>query len=97
MFAIQDGVLVTAADGVLEGVTRRLVLALARGRGIETLLERVPLARFRTVSEAFLTSSTRGLVPVVRVEQETLGDGPGPVTRALMSDYAVLEARASSP
>jgi branched-chain amino acid aminotransferase len=81
--------------GLLEGITRRHVIALARRMGLsvdEVSLWPVDLAR---AEEAFITSSVRGIVPVVRVhlggeakEPAIIGAGtPGPVTRRLSEVY----------
>jgi branched-chain amino acid aminotransferase len=85
--------------GILEGVTRAHVIALARGQSLR-VVERAPtVAELARADEAFVTSSIREIVPVVRVfdrragHPETrrgivVGDGaPGPVTRALLSAF----------
>lgn len=89
VFAVLGGVLVTppVGSGVLDGTTRRVVLALAREHGLaaeETLL---PLESLRGASEAFVTSTLRELVPVARVDGGRLGRVPGPVTRRLHEAY----------
>jgi branched-subunit amino acid aminotransferase/4-amino-4-deoxychorismate lyase len=46
------------------------------------------LEHFAAVSEAFITSSSRGIVPVVRIDNVTIGQGrPGPITKELMTAY----------
>ena len=90
-FGVLDGCLRTAGAGVLAGVTRGVVLTLAREAGLETVPEAVPLAQVPRLSEAFLTSSSRGVVPIVRVDDHVIGTGaPGPVTQRL---GALYEAR----
>jgi len=50
------------------------------------------------LEEAFLTSSTRGIVPVVTVDGIQIADGiPGPKTRALIKAYDVLTQRSAQP
>jgi branched-chain amino acid aminotransferase len=74
--------------GLLEGITRRSVIALLRVAGVA--VDEVPLwpVDLRGADEAFLTSSVRGVVPVTRVEGHPLGDGrPGPMTRRVMALY----------
>lgn len=88
-FGVLEGRLHTAGLGVLAGVTRRVVLDLAHQAGLEVALTAIPLAQVPRLSEAFLTSSSRGVVPVVRVDETTVGDGaPGPITRHLIDLYA---------
>ncbi len=91
-FYVQDGVLGTARRGVLLGVTRRSVLRLARRLGLPVCYRpgRVEAA----FDEAFLTSSSRGVVPVVQIDDQPVGDGRvGAWTRRLGEAYqaAVLE------
>lgn len=96
-FAVLESVLCTPEDGVLEGVTRRVVLELAEARGLRIRLGTLELDELGDASEAFLTSSSRHLVPVVAVGGAAIGDGrPGPVTRDLVrayDEYAQREAR----
>ncbi len=70
------------------GVTRGFVLELAARldlRAEECVLREDDLP---SMQEAFLTSTTREIVPVVRIGTHTIGDGtPGPVTRRLMAAF----------
>lgn len=96
-FAVRGDLLLTAGGGVLEGITRAIVLELALQRGMR--IERTPPASAEagSWSEAFLTSSTRGVVPIVSFGGTRIGTGqPGPHTRALLeayNRYAEREAR----
>ena len=79
-----EGVLVTPADQVLHGVTRKHVLALARQAGIRTEERDLALSELPTAAEAFLTSTIKGVLPVVQIDDIRIGDGrPGPVSRGL--------------
>ena len=84
--AVMRGTLVTAREGVLAGVTRRLVLELARGLGLPSE-ERPPRrGEIAQLDEAFLTSCSREVVPIARIGDHVVGP-PGPVTRALLAAY----------
>jgi branched-chain amino acid aminotransferase len=92
-FAIRAGVLRTEEDRALAGVTRSLAIEAA-----EPLLpvERLAVRRdeLLLVEEAFLTSVSRELLPVVRIDERPVGDGcVGPVTRAIMRAFAALVER----
>jgi branched-chain amino acid aminotransferase len=64
------------ADGsILPGITRRVVIDRARGMGFDVLETRLTLSDLRTAKAAFLTSSTRNVVPVVRVDDIVIGSG----------------------
>jgi len=91
VFAVVRGELHTPGlqVGILAGVTRGQVLALARAEGI-ACHEADFLApdELRAADEVFLTSAGRGVLPVVSVDGRPVADGrPGPVTRRLMRSY----------
>jgi len=80
------GRLATAPEGprILSGVTRALVLELAHKEGIPVEERFVPVDELRQADEVFLCGTTIEVLPVVRVDQRTIGTGaPGPVTRRL--------------
>ncbi len=86
-FALREGAVYTAGGGVLEGVTRGLVIELA-ARMFPVRLESVRRDEIALLSEAFITSSSREIVPVVAVDGRQIGDGrPGPITRRLLEAY----------
>jgi branched-subunit amino acid aminotransferase/4-amino-4-deoxychorismate lyase len=86
--AVRGGRLHMSGDDALQGVTQRIVADLAGGIGLECVREPLRCAELGEVDEAFLTSSSRGLVPVVAVEGERIGTGaPGPWTRRLTEAY----------
>ena len=87
-FGILAGAVHTAGEGVLSGVTRGVALRLADQEAIPVVLQPVCLDDLGHLDEAFLTSSSRGIVPVVRIGERVVGDGgPGPLTRRLMQAY----------
>jgi branched-chain amino acid aminotransferase len=84
-FICKDGKIITAPLGkVLGGVTRNIVIELARGDGF-TVEERCPgVSELATCDEAFLTSSWKEVMPVVRVGKTVIANGkPGPVAAHL--------------
>lgn len=88
-----DGALLThpADNAVLAGVTRANVLALAREIGLEVGERPFTLGELLRAREVFLTGTTMMVMPVVQVDDHTIGDGhPGPVTRRLRSLYQEL-------
>ncbi len=73
---------------VLGGVTRELVLRLARRAGLEVREEPVAAALLGRASEVLITASTIEVVPVVRLDDRPVGSGvPGPVARRLQVLY----------
>lgn len=96
-FAVREGILHTEDERILPGITRGIVLELARG-----LLPRatgaVRLDQVPELSEAFLTSVSRGILPVVRIDGTPVGDGkPGAVTRELSHRLDALVEREAEP
>lgn len=97
-YAVRDGVLETAAAGVLEGITRRAVLELAESLGIPIRFEPPPLAERDTWEEALLSSSLRHVLPITAIEGRPVAHGvPGPVTRRLMAAFEDLAHREARP
>ena len=87
-WAVRDGVVYTAGEGVLEGITRRILLELAAELAIPVKLEAVHLDDIPTLDEAALSGSSRALLPVVEINGQKIGDGhPGPISRQLLSRY----------
>jgi D-alanine transaminase len=90
-----DGRLVTRHLGseILHGVTRRTILAIAAEEGIA--LEERPFSvdEAKAAAEAFVTSATSFVTPVVRIDEAVIADGtPGPLSCRLLAwyrDYAI--------
>ena len=93
-----DGVVVTRHLGreILHGITRAVVLKLARERQIAIEERPFTVEEAKDAAEAFITSASTFVLPVVGIDGETVGDGtPGPVTRRLREIY-VETARAGA-
>jgi len=87
---VKDHGLVTPPAGplLLPGVTRKVVLGLAREAGVAVKEQAVTEAELHAAEEVFLTGTTIEVLPVVRVNGQTIGTGfPGPVTRLLMTRF----------
>jgi branched-chain amino acid aminotransferase len=80
-----DGVLRTPPEhGVLLGVTRRSVIALAEAEGRKVLEEPLRPEALFAASEAFLTGTSAGVWPIASVDERAIGAAcPGPVTETL--------------
>lgn len=90
--------LVCAGEGVLEGITLKVLLHLAPALGLAVRSECLPRSELARVDECLLSSSIRGPVPIVTVESQPIGDGRvGPVTRALIEAYYAFAAREARP
>jgi branched-chain amino acid aminotransferase len=96
VFAVVDGGLLTppTREGLLAGVTRSVVLEVAATRGIPVEERPLLLDELLRADEAFLTATTREVVPLVGIDDQQVGDGtPGPVTKILQVAYREEVAR----
>ncbi len=96
VFVCLNKVIVTPAvtQGILPGITREVVLQLAKNTGFSATEREVHDEELINADEVFLTSSLRGLVPVVKVGEHMLGQGtPGLITRQLMKAYEQAPSR----
>ena len=88
VFVVGGGVVATPATGVLDGITRRTVIDLAREQGLEVREAAVPADAVRRADEVLITSTAGGVLPVTTVDGAAVGRGNvGPVTRALRDAY----------
>ena len=90
IFLVRDGELYTppASMGILEGITRNLVMELARNRGIA--VHEVGLIRHDLciADECFGTGTAAEIVPITKIDGRDVGDGfPGPITAQLSQDF----------
>jgi branched-chain amino acid aminotransferase len=90
LFIVKDGVARTPAldAGLLAGITRAFVFELGARRGVSVEEAALKDEDLFAADEAFFTSTTKELMPIVRVDDRIIGSGaPGPVTRTLLAEY----------
>lgn len=90
LFVVIDGVLVTPElqPGILAGITREVIIDIARDNGIPTDERRIPESELRSADEIWIASSMREVLPLATLDGEPVGaagqrEQPGPVWRAL--------------
>jgi branched-chain amino acid aminotransferase len=97
LFFVRGGTVYTPSleCGILSGITRSIVLDVARRHGIKLEQGQFPAEQLRTADEAFITSTTKDLVPVKTVDGVALKSAPGSVTRRLAQHFSdhVQESR----
>ncbi len=87
----RDGTIITPAKGVLQGITRKHVITLAREE-FEIVLRPLAIEELHQASEAFITSTIKRIAPVVQIDDIPIGNGqPGPVARHLLQKLVALE------
>lgn len=88
VFIVKDGVIATPDANILKGITRNVVIELAReSHSVEECP--ISLEEFFDADEVFITSSFKDIVPIVSVDARIIGSGkPGPITHDLMARFA---------
>jgi len=87
IFVRQGDRLLTPRQGMLDGMTRRTVLELCADLGIAVEQTEVSLDALRGAQEVFLTTTAGGVLPVSRVDDVAIQNGPGAYTRRLHEAY----------
>jgi branched-chain amino acid aminotransferase len=84
--------------GVLDGITRAVVMDLARAEGMEVAEEMFRLPAVYNADECFLTGTAAEVVPVTEVDGRKIGTGqPGPFTRLLRDRFAAYAREEGTP
>lgn len=87
-FFIRNNCLYTADEGVLHGIIRDIALNCARKNNISIGFSLLNENEIHTIDEAFITSASRGVLPVVKIDKTIIGNGlPGKITAILMQQY----------
>ena len=91
LFVVKNGVLITPAitDNILEGITRRRLMEIAREKlGIEVVERSIDRTELYAAEEVFLCGTGAQISPVIEIDRRTVGAGkPGPVTKELSRTY----------
>jgi branched-chain amino acid aminotransferase len=90
LFVVKNGAALTPPldAGLLPGITRAFLFEVGADRGIPVREQVLRDEDLLGADEAFFTSTTRELVPIVKVDDQTIGAGkPGPVTHALLDGF----------
>ncbi len=84
-FAVKGDEIWTNEEGVLSGITRSLVLDEAVRIELPVNFRSITITEIPDLEEAFITSSSRGILPVKQIDRILIGSGqPGPITKRLM-------------
>jgi branched-chain amino acid aminotransferase len=87
----EDDTVVTPSSNILYGITRKNVLELA-GRRYKTEVRNITMQEVLLAKEAFLTSTTKRILPIVKIDDTVIGSGePGSTTLRLLQDLIALE------
>lgn len=100
IFWVKNDVLVTPPVhiGILEGVTRNSVIALARDNGMQVEERVFTRHDLYIADECFLTGTAAEVIPVVTIDRRTIGDGrPGKVTQKLIAAFRQMANNTGTP
>lgn len=87
-FAVINDKLITPKEKILFGITRKLVINLAKKLKIDFEEKNLYLSQIKSFSEAFITASNKEIMPVVKIDDQIIGEGkPGKITRQLMKEF----------
>lgn len=93
-YGVKGGVVWTAGEGVLEGITRRIILSLLPELDIPLRLQAIHVDEIPRLDEAAISGSSRALLPVVRIGGQRVSNGrPGPVCRRILKAYNLFVAQ----
>lgn len=93
-YGVIDNKIWTARYGILLGVTRKQILRICRNNEIDIVYRPLRIAELQLATEAFLTSSSRGVVPIIQIDNMKIGTGiPGPVVKLLQDRYNEFTAK----
>lgn len=85
---VKDGILYTPQRGVLEGVTRRSVIDVARTKGLEINVETVPVQMVYDADEIFMCTTAGGIMPITSLDGKAVNGGSvGPITKSIWDGY----------
>lgn len=94
VFVVHGGTVTTAplSPHILPGVSRALLIDVLEGNGVTVLEAPLPQARLRDADEVWLTSSTRDLVAVTRLDGVTVGSGESPLAERAYREFQLYKA-----
>lgn len=99
IFAVRNGVITTppSADSILPGITRDVVITLARDLGFEVREETLPRESLYIADEVFFTGTAAEISPIRSIDKITIGSGTrGPITAAIQRRFFdVINGRAA--
>lgn len=90
IFVVRKNVVYTPPleAGILEGITRNVVIEIAKNLGLEVREENLTIYDLYTADEIFLTGTAAEITPVVKVDGRSIGNGePGPVFKKILEEY----------
>lgn len=93
IFVVKDGTLITPEQNILKGITRSIVMDIFRSEGLPFHTRQIKTNELMSADEIFITSTTKLVMPVVRINKHTVNGGkPGPLSLKISEKYKDLLA-----
>ena len=87
-YGVRDSTIYTACEGILPGISRSIILEEAKKESIRLVSRPVLLEEIGKLDESFITSTSRAVLPVHKIDNLLIGAGePGPITKMLSVSY----------
>ena len=97
LFVVRGERLITPREGVLKGITRQVVMEIATN-DFEVVEHPIHYHELSLIDEAFLTSTTKEILPVVQIDEHVIGTGkPGPKTQRIIELFNAYVQSVSNP
>ena len=94
IFCLTDNEIWTADKDVLPGITRSAILQILKKLDIPVHFEGYPIEKLREIGEVFITSTSRSVLPVTKIDDQIISNGkPGPYTRKIGKEYVEFVER----
>jgi branched-chain amino acid aminotransferase len=88
-FIVKNGKLITTKEGILHGITRKVVIELAKKMKLSVAERKIKKQELYSADEIFLSATNKDIVPVVKVDGKKIGNGrPGKITKQVMKAFA---------
>lgn len=85
---VKDGVLYTPSRGVLQGITRKSVIDVARMNGYEVRIDFIPIEMTYKCDEIFMCTTAGGIMPITTLDGQPVNGGKlGPITKKIWDGY----------
>jgi D-alanine transaminase len=93
VFIVRNGTIATpkADNRILNGINRQVVLSIARDLGLTVEERDVPITELMSADEIWITSTTKEIAPIIRLDNAPVGDGrPGRLWRRVRQAFCSL-------
>jgi branched-subunit amino acid aminotransferase/4-amino-4-deoxychorismate lyase len=85
---VKNGRIITPKNDILKGITRSVVIDLMQQNNLDFVEQEIKFSELLEADEVFVTSTTKEVMPIIRIDNVQMGDGkPGPTTKWIMQEF----------